>query len=305
MSMKKELYVITGQTATGKTALGINLAKEKNGEIISADSRQLYQHLDIITGKDLDNYDFTLVKNLSNGLRIGYYLLNQVPVWLYDIVSPKQPFSAYDWAICAKEVLTILEKKQKTPIIVGGSYFYIHSLLYGYSDFGVGPDLKLRQELEQLSILELQQRLQQANLQIYQQLNSSDRQNPHRLIRWLEKTLAKNKHQPLQGIGDKFNLNITGLRFKNPKIIKEKIKERIDKRLEQGALAEVELLLKMGFNRYDPGMQTIGYQQLLDYFDDMLTLDQALNIWLHKEKQYAKRQVTLMKKNPEINWQIL
>lgn len=303
--MKPALYVITGQTATGKTALGINLAKEKNGEIISADSRQLYQHLDIITGKDLFDHQFHLYKILPNGWQIGYYLLNQVPVWLYDIVSPKQSFSAYDWAMCAREVLTILQKKQKTPIVVGGSYFYIHSLLYGYSDFGVNPNPALRQELEQLSILELQQRLQKANPQVYQALNSSDQKNPRRLIRWLEKCLSKNKNQPLQGIGNKFNLNIIGLRFKNPEIIKEKIKERINKRMEQGALEEMELLLKMGFNRQNPGLKTIGYQQLMDFVDDKLALDQALDVWLHKEKQYAKRQITLMKKNPVINWQIL
>lgn len=302
--MLKKLIVVTGQTATGKTKLGLDLAKQKNGEIISADSRQLYQYLDIITGKDLDNHHFTLVKKIKNNFRIGYYLLNQVPVWLYDVVSPKEQFSAYDWAICAKEVLALLNKKSKTPIIVGGSYFYIHSLLYGYKDYGVNPDLKLRQKLEQFSVLDLQKKLQQVNPQIFNELNSSDRQNPRRLIRWLEKSFTKSQQPPLKGIVNDYKLEILGLKL-SKEALTEQIKQRIQKRLQQGALAEIEILLSMGYEKTDPGLQTIGYQQLLLYLKDELSLQQAIEIWFHKENQYAKHQLTLMKKNPTIDWQVL
>ena len=303
--MKPKLLVVTGPTATGKTKLALELAKKNNGEIISADSRQLYQHLDIVTGKDLDNHNFTLVKRIKNNFRIGYYLLNQVKVWLYDIISPREQFSAYDWAVCAKEVLSILKQKQKLPIIVGGSYFYIRSLLEGYSDFEVNPNPKLRQELEQLPILELQQRLQQINPELYQQLNLSDKQNPRRLIRWLEKSLSLNKTQAFAGISNQYDSEIIGLKYEKKEVFYKQIEKRIETRLKQGALEEVELLLKMGYDRACPGLQTIGYQQLLAYLYDELTLEEAKTIWLNKEKQYSKRQFTFMKKNPKITWQTL
>ncbi len=303
--MKPKLYVVTGQTATGKTKLAIELAKKQNGELISADSRQLYRYLDVVTGKDLHKPKFHLVKTLPTGARLGYYLLRQTPVWLYDVVLPNQQFSAYNWCLCAKEVLAILQAKQKTPIIVGGSYFYIHGLLYGYSDFSVGPNLRLRQELGRLSVLQLQQRLLQANPERFQRLNFSDRQNPRRLMRQLEKTLTKNKNRSFKGIGHLFVLEILGLKFKNSNRAETKIKERINQRIKQGALAETELLLKMGYNRESPGLETIGYQQLLDYLDGKLNLEEALSLWLRKEKQYAKRQLTLMKQNTTIIWQTL
>lgn len=303
--MKPKLQVITGQTATGKTKLAIKLAKKGNGEIISADSRQLYRYLDIVTGKDLTNNHFQLVKTTSTGFRIGFYLINGVPVWLYDLVDPNQSFSAYDWALCAKEVLAILRKKQKQAIIAGGSYFYIQSLLYGYKDSGIAPNNKVRQKLEKLSTLKMQQKLQKINPNVYESLNNSDQNNPRRLARWLEKSLTKNSLKPLLGISSQYNIEILGLRYKEKQTLYDKINTRIEQRLKQGALDEVELLLKMGYSRSCPGLQTIGYQQLLAYLYDELTFSEAKAIWFNKEKQYSKRQLTFMKKNKNINWQIL
>jgi len=303
--MKKKLWVITGPTATGKTKLAIDLAKQIDGEIVSADSRQLYRFLDIISGKDLTDHNFSLVKTLPESFQIGYYRIKNIPVWLYDVVDPKKYFSAYDWVLCAKKVIAILEKNHKQPIIAGGAYFYIRSLLYGLSASGVGPNWKLRQEAKTMTLEQLQSKLKQINPNIFNSLNHSDRNNSRRLTRWLEKASTAEKQTPLLGIAEQYDLQIIGLRYKDSETLKNKIAERVEQRLKQGALEEIELLLKMGYSREDPGLQSIGYQQLLAYFNDQLSLDQAKAAWLIKEKQYAKRQLTFMKKNPDINWKIL
>ena len=305
--MKPKLVVITGTTASGKTELAINQALELNGEIISADSRQLYRHLDIITGKDITEPNFQLVKTLAPHFNLGYYTIAKVPVWLYDIVDPKQTFSSYDWAVCAKEAIKLIIKKNKTPILVGGSYFYLQSLLNGLTHTGIPPNLARRQRLEKLSLNELQNKLQTLDPDVYAKLNSSDRQNKRRLVRWLEKIGTTNFSESASwpGIERDYQIQYLGLRFSDKEVFKTRVRARIDKRLAQGALDEVELLLQMGYSPDDPGMQTIGYCQLLAYLKDELTLEQAKEIWFNKEMQYAKRQVTFMKKNPQISWEIL
>lgn len=305
--MENKILVITGTTASGKTKLAIEKAKELNGEIISADSRQLYRYLDIVTGKDITDPNFQLVKELPQGYRLGFYLIKKIPVWLYDIIDPNFSFSAYDWSFCARQVIKMVMDKGKLPILVGGSYFYLHTLLYGLSHSGNMGNMDRRRQLEKLTVEELQTRLKTASLSIFQKLNHSDKQNKRRLIRWLEK--AGSIHQPVPskeiGLNNQYEIEIIGLRFADNKKLKERIKSRVEQRLIQGALEETELLLKMGYTRESPGLQTLGYQQLLEYLNDEISLGQAKDIWINKERQYAKRQTTFMKKNPTISWIIL
>ena len=305
--MKPKLIVITGTTASGKTELAINKAKEIDGEIISADSRQLYRYLDIITGKDITESNFKLAKILPPHFNLGYYTIDGIPVWLYDIVTPKQTFSAYDWAQCARSAITLIEQKGKIPILVGGSYFYLQSLLDGITNSGGLSDWSKRRQLDQLTLEELQNKLQKLNPQLFSKLNNSDQQNKRRLIRWLEKlgTTGSLSLDSLPGLANQYQIEYLGLRFSDKQVFKNRIQARIDKRLAQGALEEVELLLQMGYDQDDPGMQTIGYSQLLAYLNDNLTLEQAKEIWLNKEMQYAKRQLTFMKKNQQSSWKTL
>jgi tRNA dimethylallyltransferase len=304
--MKKRILAITGTTATGKTTLAIKKAKELNGEIISVDSRQLYRYLDIVTGKDITNNNFELVTVLANGFRLGFYKIEKIPVWLYDVVDPKKPFSSYDWALCAKEAIKLIEKKNKLPILVGGSYFYLQSLLYGLKSAGVGPNWPLRQKLAKLEIGLLQQKLKQISADSFSKLNQSDKQNKRRLIRHLEKLTEDRspRFQPCLGIISDYQVEIIGLKFNSRQDLAVQIEKRVEKRLAKGALEEIELLLQMGYKRDDPGMQTIGYQQLLAYINDEASLKEAKEQWIKKEVQYAKRQLTFMKKNQEISWQV-
>lgn len=303
------LIIITGTTASGKTGQALRLAKEIGGELISADSRQCYKHLDIITGKDFEESNWQKVETLEERFDLGYYTMGGIPVWLYDVLSPKEYFSAYDWASCAKVVVQIITDHHKIPIIVGGSYFYIKTLLYGLSEGAGAVDWQLRRQLETMTLSRLQGELQKQSPSIYHQLNNSDRNNKRRLIRWIEKA-KQVKSKPLSASSNKvwadnFALEFYGRRFAKQEDLIEKIKLRVKERLARGALAEVEILLSMGYSETDPGLRTLGYQELLSHLRGERSLEESVKIWETKERQYAKRQLTFMKKNSQIAWEIL
>lgn len=314
--VSKKLYVITGQTATGKTNFALKLAKKVSGELISADSRQVYKDLDVITGKDFENKNFQLVEKLNDKFDLGFYTIDNIPVWLYDVLSPKYYFSAYDWSLCVRRVLEFLKAKNKTPILVGGSYFYLHYLLYkketGQSGRWaglVGPNWQLRQSLLKLSLQQLQQQLKELNKERFLKLNNSDVNNKRRLVRWIEKStqMSEVKTRGIKGertknISQEYRVEIVGLKFKNKDNLKEKIKQRVEARLQQGAVEEVRLLLSMGYTLDSPGLATIGYQQIAKYLDGQLSLQEAKEEWINRENQYAKKQFSFMKKNTAILW---
>lgn len=295
----RDLIVVTGQTATGKTSYAIKLAKKYNGELINADSRQVYKYLTIVTGKDLAIID--------------------VPIHLYDIADPKKYFSSFDYKNYACKTIEEVQRRGKLPIIVGGTYLYLKHLLYGVETERIPPDWKLRKVLENKPIQKLQEILKKNSLQSFKQLNQSDRNNSRRLIRKIEIALFRHhglthRHPELDsgssfpmssGFRNKFgmtNTKIIGLRFKKKEALRRAIEKRVEERMRQGALDEVKKLLVMGYKETDPGLQTIGYKQLIALVRGKLTYDEAIKQWTTKEVQYAKRQYTFMKKDPHIKW---
>jgi len=283
------LIVITGQTATGKTKLALELAKKippaGGGELINFDSRQIYKYLDIITGKDI-------AKN---------------KIWLYDIVSPDQYFSSFDFVKLVTPIIADIKKRGKTPILVGGTYLYLKHLLYGIDDDNSPPDFKLRDRLNNKSVKELQNILTKLDVQSINRLNNSDLNNPRRLIRKIE--IASNRKGTLL-IGSVLKRTdpgivpeiFIGLKYKDKGKLRQAIEKRVEGRLKNGAIEEVKKLLKMGYTENDPGLKTIGYQQIIKYLDKELTKEKAIEDWINKEVQYAKRQYTFMKKDNNIKW---
>jgi tRNA dimethylallyltransferase len=303
-----KITVITGQTATGKTSTAIALAKNRGGELISADSRQAYQHLDIITGKDVGKAKFVLVKKTEDNFNIGYYRVNSINIWLYDILPPNRYFSAFDWQKLACMAVAEITKRKKHPIIVGGSYFYIKSFLYGLSK-SIGPDWLFRKKLELLSLSELQKILKRFNHERFNSLNHSDINNKRRLIRWVEKEKAvtnpKTVAEKVMPITDINNVELIGLRYNKASVLREQIEARVEDRLKHGAVEEVQILLDMGYTKTDFGLLTIGYQQVIEYLQNEFNYEEMKTRWIRAEIQYAKRQITLMKKDNNINWQPL
>jgi tRNA dimethylallyltransferase len=301
-----KITVITGQTASGKTSLAIRLAKERAGELISADSRQAYQYLDIITGKDVGKAKFHLVEKTKDGFSVGYYQISGINIWLYDILSPNRYFSAFDWQKLAVMTVAEITKRKKYPIVVGGSYFYIKALIYGLSET-IAPDWQFRKKLSFYSLSELQEYLKELNAERLNSLNRSDLNNKRRLIRWIEKEKAFMKSNTVTErktpITDISNIELIGLRYNKLSALKEQIELRVEKRLKQGAVEEVQILLDMGYKQTNFGLQTIGYQQVIGYLQNNYDFKEMKQKWVTAEIQYAKRQITLMKKDNNINWQ--
>lgn len=333
-----KVIIITGQTATGKTNYALELAKKYNGELINADSRQIYKHLDVITGKDIDIHSkFRKVSTLGN-FDIGYYqiaeLLNgsiaknnvtmkqgsNVKLWLYDIVDPKVYFSSFDFVQCAVIVIKDILKRHKTPIIVGGTYFYLYHLLYDVPTQSIPADWDLRNRLNNQSVLKLQKIIVKLSKPIFNTLNQSDKSNPQRLIRKIEILTYQKKHHlsltPLNifltnqsiKLNKKLCLNIGieyhGFRYSAKEELKNAIKSRVEKRLKNGALQEVKELLKKGYKETDAGLKTIGYKQIISYLKNNISKKQAIEEWITREIQYAKRQYTFMKRDPHIKWNV-
>jgi tRNA dimethylallyltransferase len=283
------MIIITGQTATGKTKLALELAKKilqtgGRSELVNFDSRQIYKYLDIITGKDI----------------------SKTKIWFYDIVTPDQYFSSFDFVKKVTPIIEDIKNRGKIPILVGGTYLYLKHLLYGIDYNNSPPDFKLRDKLNSKSVKELQHILTKINVQSINRLNNSDRNNPRRLIRRIEianyqqKKIQKPSIIPisLYSPTDQF----IGLKHMNKNKLHQAIIKRVKKRLKKGAIKEVEKLLKMGYKKSDPGLKTIGYQQIIKYLNKESTQERAIEDWINKEIQYAKRQYTFMKKDKNIDW---
>ncbi len=276
------MIIITGQTATGKTKLALDLAKKYNGELINFDSRQIYKYLDIITGKDIP----------------------KTKIWLYDIVTPDQYFSSFDFVKLATPIIEDIKKRNKTPILIGGTYLYLKHLLYGIDENNSPPDFKLREKLNSKSVDYLQKKLMWLNKKVFESLNHSDQLNPRRLIRKIEIASTTKKTTYIRSDLKRTDLPkmFIGLKYKDKNKLREVITKRVEKRLENGAVEEVKKLLKMGYTENDPGMKTIGYQQIIKYLNKEFSKEKAIDDWINKEVQYAKRQLTFMKKDKNICW---
>ncbi|MDO9028722.1 MAG: tRNA (adenosine(37)-N6)-dimethylallyltransferase MiaA [Candidatus Roizmanbacteria bacterium] len=286
------MIVITGQTATGKTKLALEYAQKYDGELINCDSRQIYKYLDIITGKDRE--EKSKVKSQKS------------KVWLYDIVKPNEYFSSFDFVELATPIIKDIEDRNKTPILVGGTYLYLKHLLYGIDGNNSPPDFKLRDRLNDKSVDYLQKTLVDLNPETFSKLNHSDQLNPRRLIRKIEiesyhqKNVQKLPIHPISLISH--ISQFIGLKHKDKSKLRQVIEKRVGERLKNGAIEEVKKLLKIGYSKNDPGLKTIGYQQIIKYLNRQITEEQAIEDWINKEVQYAKRQYTFMKKDKNISW---
>ncbi|NTU46261.1 hypothetical protein HGA88_01410 [Candidatus Roizmanbacteria bacterium] len=301
------ILIITGQTATGKTKLALQKAKELDGELISCDSRQAYSGLDIVTGKDITpGSRFHPVSQIGE-YRLGFYELQGVPLWLYDVANPHQEYSSYDFQSCATSVILDILKRGKIPIIVGGSFFYLRHLLYEIPSQHIGADWKLRETLNTQTVSELQEKLQTLNPDLYQELNNSDRNNPQRLIRKIELTMHGlslenyTRMNPECTLQKKLNLpdlsiNIKTCSHATPEEARSAITDRVEKRIRAGAVQEVQDLLAKGYTAEDPGLKTIGCKEITAFLRGEWDEKTMVQKWIQAEVSYAKRQLTFMNK---------
>lgn len=271
-----QLLFVVGPTATGKTSLALALAEKFNGELISADSRQVFKGLDIATGKDIP-------ASQIHG---------------YDLVEPNQDWNVTDFQKFANKTIKEIHERGKLPIIVGGTGLYVKSLLEPFSPTAP-PNPELRKKLEKLSVLELQENLQKLDRKKFGTMNHSDQRNPHRLIRAIE--ISSSSVKPKKVKSNNFDSFVIGL--KAPiEILEAQINARVQKRILQNPKAELEYLLSLDPDLSSSAATSLGYKDLQDFYQDHISKERLINLWTIKERQYAKRQLTWFKKQKNINW---
>jgi len=310
-----KLLIVCGPTATGKTALALKLARKFNGELVNADSRQIYRGMDIGTGKDLPVSSRFKAQNPKFELgiekyQVGYYLVSGVPIWLLDIVWPNYRFSVADYLGVAVPVIENIWASGKLPILVGGTGFYIKTLLTGVGTLGIEPDWNLRGRLEKLAVAKLQEKLMAVDPYRFGRLNQSDRNNPRRLIRAIEVAangLGRQLESNRLALG-KNDILWLGLKI-SYKELDRLIAKRVEDRLNFGLLKEIgTLLVKYNFRNSILG-KTIAYREWQDYFGVLNGKEKkqalkkaAIEKWVADERQYARRQMTWFGRNRLINW---
>jgi tRNA dimethylallyltransferase len=275
------LVIVCGPTASGKTVVAKALAKKFNGELVSADSRQVYRGMDIGTGKDIAS-------------------LQGISMWMYDVVDPDKPFSVSLYRKSAMRYIKDIRKRGKLPIIVGGTGLYIQSLVQTIPTEGVKPNIDLRKKLEVQPLDRLQAIMKEECLRTWGLLNDSDRNNPRRLIRKIELGRAgiTDVKKPSTHVQD---ICWIGLTAPFP-FIYDQIDSRVEKRVKEGVVAEIESLLAKGYTWGMPSMSGLGYAEWKGYFERKETLKEVVQKWKFDEHAYARRQMTWFKRNNAIRW---
>lgn len=279
--------VILGPTATGKTKISIQLAKHLNTEIINADSMYIYKEFNIGSAKP----------NQDEMCGINHYLI--------DFVNPTETFNVSDYRGLAKKIIEEFRLKNKTPIIVGGTGFYIDSLISNYSYGESEKDLELRNNLENeynnLGPEYLHNKLSLIDKESANRIHMNDKA---RVIRALELALSGNKKSEIVN-NEKPILNnplLIGLNFPRD-ILYERINNRVDLMLESGLLEEVRGLIDKGYTpTNNQCMKGIGYKELFDYYNGDISLEDAIEKIKQHTRNYAKRQITWFKRNLNIIW---
>lgn len=293
--MKKAL-VILGPTSTGKTDLGLMLAKKFNGELVACDSRQVYIGLDIGTGK-LPGDKVEVKKNR------GYWELNGVKTWMYDIADPKLQYTVKDYVENALEIVDDISTRNKLPVVVGGSGLYLKALVEGLSNLYNGFDQKLRTELLSLTREQLQSKLKEISLEKWNSLNNSDKENPRRLIRAIELSRTKqNSKEEVKSL-KKLGYSTISIGLSAPRdILNQRIDKRVIKRVELGMIEEARILHKKGLSLDRMKKLGLEYGLLAELISGKIDKKKFIEVLKIKIHQFAKRQMTWFKNNPDIFW---
>jgi len=302
----KKLLIICGPTATGKTALAIDLAKRFNGELISADSRQVYRGMDIGTGKDTLGKSKVKSQKLKAQIKNKIYELlpydiGGVLLWMVDVIDPDEEFSVAHYQYLATCVIEDIRKRGKLPIVVGGTGMYIVSILSPIETSHIPPNKQLRKILERYSLEELQVRLEKDAPLVWNVMNESDRQNSRRLVRKIEIVVyPRGKESKIFRDKEKENALIIGLTASYP-MLYEKIDQRVDKRVKEGIIGEITSLLEKGYSWELSSMNTFGYKEWKDYMllshaHCRMSQKDVVQRWKWDEHGYARRQMTWFKK---------
>ena len=286
---KKPMVILTGPTAVGKTALSIRLAKEINGAVISADSMQVYRHMDIGSAK------------------IRPEEMQGVKHYLIDILEPEEEFHVVRFVEEAKAALEEIYRNGQIPIIAGGTGFYIQALLYDINFDGQDCDADYRRELEQIA----EEKGTEYLHQMFEEVDSESAKaihanNTKRVIRALEfyhvsgKKISEHNETEHQKESP-YNFAYFVLTDERERLYK-RIEARVDAMMEEGLLDEVRLLKERGATKEMVSMQGLGYKEILAYLDGEISLERAVYLIKRDTRHFAKRQLTWFRRERDVIW---
>lgn len=287
--MKKPLVILTGPTAVGKTKASIGLAKAIGGEIISADSMQVYKQMDIGSAK------------------IKPSEMEGVPHYLVDILEPDEEFHVVLFQQMAKQAIQKIYEKGKIPILVGGTGFYIQAVLYDIDFSENEKDTSYREELEKLAQTKgaeyLHDLLREVDEKSAQDIHAN---NVKRVIRALEyfhqtgEKISEHNEEQRKKVSP-YNFSYFVLNDERAHLY-ERINLRVDQMINEGLVSEVQSLKEKGYTRDMVSMQGLGYKEMLDYLDNKCSLEEAVEIIKRDTRHFAKRQITWFKRESDVTW---
>ena len=287
--MKQPLIIIAGPTAVGKTALSVALAKRISGEIVSADSMQVYRGMDIGTAK--------VTKEETCG----------VPHHLIDVLDPKDPFNVMTFRSMVKDAVRGIASRGNVPVLVGGTGFYIQSVLYDVQFEEDASSEELRKELEQeadvLGAEKMHERLRALDPDAAEAIHPN---NIKRVVRALEYCLSTGRKISVHNREQRERTSPYSFLFyvltMDREALYQRIDLRVDQMMEQGLLAEVKRLRDEGVTSDMVSMQGLGYRQIFDYLEGIATLDEAVERIKRETRHFAKRQLTWFRREPDARW---
>ncbi|MBP3801674.1 MAG: tRNA (adenosine(37)-N6)-dimethylallyltransferase MiaA [Clostridia bacterium] len=287
MQQKQKVIVICGPTASGKTALGVELAKKINGEVVSCDSMQIYKDMTIGTAKP--------VEEEMQGIK--HYLI--------DFVSPDERYSVANFKKDAKIAIKEILEKGKTPIVVGGTGLYIDSLIYEIEYNDIKLDEEYRKKLETIAQKEglekLYDKAKKIDPDAIEKISPNDQK---RIIRILEIYHATGKTKTEQEAESRkeveYDYRVFAINWEREKLY-ERINKRVDIMMNQGLVEEVENIRKK-YNKFPTAMQGLGYKEVVDYLDGKYSKEEMIEKIKMETRRYAKRQMTWFRKNKQTIW---
>ncbi|AJI30777.1 tRNA dimethylallyltransferase [Bacillus cereus E33L] len=284
---REKVAVIIGPTAVGKTKLSIDLAKALNGEIISGDSMQIYRTMDIGTAK--------VTKEEMDG----------IPHYMVDIKNPEESFSVAEFQERVRKHIREITERGKLPIIVGGTGLYIQSVLFDYQFTDDAGDAIYREQMEKLALERgveyVHKKLQEVDPESAERIHAN---NVRRVIRALEifHTSGEKMSDQLEKQENEllYDVSLIGLTM-DREMLYDRINLRVDIMMDQGLLEEVEGLYNRGI-RDCQSIQAIGYKEIYDYFEDRVSLEEAVSQLKTNSRRYAKRQLTWFRNKMDVTW---
>lgn len=288
MEKKPKVIVICGPTASGKTALSIELAKQINAEIVSADSMQIYKEMDIGSAKP--------TKEEMQG----------IPHHVLDFVSPEERYSVADYKKEAIHAIQTIIQKGKTPILVGGTGLYIDSLIYGidYPEIKYNPiyreQLEKRVEIEGLEVLYEEAR--KIDPQAIERISKNDKKRILRILEIYHQTGKTKTEQEIESRKQEvpYEYHVFAIKMEKERLY-DRINQRVDIMIKQGLVEEVKQI-KNKYSQYPTAMQALGYKEIVEYLEGKITKEEAIEKIKQETRRYAKRQLTWFRKNKETIW---